>query len=152
MVEFSIIGIVLFLILFGLIEVGRGVWYYNTASSLSREGARWGTVMSQTIEWGPGNWCLAGNAPGTYDLSNTASYDQYTIVWRVAQLDIGMEPENTRVTIEHDLPCPDPGFSMFVRGWPINITVEHDYTPVLASFLGLSTPIQLNSESQMLLE
>lgn len=149
LVEFAIVGPVLFLILFGFIELGRAVWYYNTASSLAREGARFGIVMSQYIEYGAGYWCEAGNAPGTYILGEGA-YDPYSLVWRISRLAIGMEPADVQVTVQHTLDCSASQF--YVRGYPLNVTVRYDFTPVLAGFLGIPSTITLSAESAMLLE
>ncbi len=44
LVEFSLISIVFFLLVFGMVDVGRGVWNYNTLAQATREGARYAIV------------------------------------------------------------------------------------------------------------
>jgi Flp pilus assembly protein TadG len=40
LVEFGLIAPVFFLLVLGLLDIGRGVWYYNTAASIARDLAR----------------------------------------------------------------------------------------------------------------
>lgn len=44
MVEFSIVAIVFFLLVFGVFDFGRGIFYYNMISNAAREGARYGVI------------------------------------------------------------------------------------------------------------
>ncbi len=44
LVEFSVVGIVFFIVVFGLIDVGRAVWNYNTLAEATREGTRYAVV------------------------------------------------------------------------------------------------------------
>lgn len=44
LVEFSLVGIIFFVVVFGTIDVGRGVWNYNTLAQATREGARYAVV------------------------------------------------------------------------------------------------------------
>jgi Flp pilus assembly protein TadG len=43
-VEFSLVIVVFFILVMGLVEAGRAVWNYNTLSNSVREGARYGIV------------------------------------------------------------------------------------------------------------
>ena len=43
-VEFAIVCIAFFLLLLGLLDVGRGVWIYNSISAGAREGTRYAIV------------------------------------------------------------------------------------------------------------
>jgi len=47
LVEFALLSPVLFLLLFGLMELGMAVWHYNTLSIAAREGARAALVMPE---------------------------------------------------------------------------------------------------------
>ncbi len=43
-VEFAIISIAFFLLIIGLLDVGRGIWTYNSLSAVAREGTRYAIV------------------------------------------------------------------------------------------------------------
>ena len=45
MVEFAIVAPILFLLLFGVIEVGRMMFLYAAVTNASREAARWGSAV-----------------------------------------------------------------------------------------------------------
>ena len=44
LVELSLVGPLLFLLVFGIMEVGRAIWIYDTVAHLAREGARYAIV------------------------------------------------------------------------------------------------------------
>ena len=44
LVEFSLVGIIFFAVVFGMIDVGRAVWNYNTLAQATREGTRYAVV------------------------------------------------------------------------------------------------------------
>lgn len=44
LVEFSVVGVIFFIVVFGLIDVGRAVWNHNTLAQATREGARYAIV------------------------------------------------------------------------------------------------------------
>jgi Flp pilus assembly protein TadG len=44
LLEFAAASIIFFIIVFGTIEFGRGVWQYNMMADLAQEGARWAAV------------------------------------------------------------------------------------------------------------
>jgi Flp pilus assembly protein TadG len=47
-VELAIVGSILMLVTFAIIDIGMAVWEYNTVGYLAREGARYGVVPSRT--------------------------------------------------------------------------------------------------------
>ncbi len=57
LVEFSLVGIVFFLLVFGMIDVGRAAWNYNTLAQATREGTRYAIVhgADATDPSGPGS-------------------------------------------------------------------------------------------------
>ena len=57
LVEFSLIAIVFFILVFGMIDIGRAVWNYNTLAQATREGTRYAIVhgADSTTPSGPGN-------------------------------------------------------------------------------------------------
>lgn len=44
LIELSLVGILLFTLVFGIMELGRAVWIYDTVAHLAREGARYAIV------------------------------------------------------------------------------------------------------------
>jgi Flp pilus assembly protein TadG len=56
-VEFALVGVIFFMLVMGLIEVGRAVWHYNALSHAVREGARYAMVhgSEDTDPSGPGS-------------------------------------------------------------------------------------------------
>lgn len=48
MIEFALASILIFTILFGIVQFGRAVWQYNTMSNLAQEGARWASVRGSS--------------------------------------------------------------------------------------------------------
>ena len=42
--EFAMISVVFFMLIFGMIDVGRAVWHYNTLAQATREGTRYAIV------------------------------------------------------------------------------------------------------------
>lgn len=49
MIEFALISPVLLLLLFGIIDIGRAVFYYDTLSHAAREGARTASLASTSL-------------------------------------------------------------------------------------------------------
>jgi TadE-like protein len=43
--EFALIALIFFGLMCGIIDFGRGIWYYNTLSNATREGARYASVI-----------------------------------------------------------------------------------------------------------
>ena len=48
--EYAIGLNILFLLTIGVVDLGRGVWAYNTLAHLAREGARYGSAPSRTSD------------------------------------------------------------------------------------------------------
>ena len=59
MVEFALVAPIFFLLLFGIIEGGRFIFYYETLSNATREGTRYAIVHGEksTCPSGPGADC-----------------------------------------------------------------------------------------------
>jgi hypothetical protein len=68
LVEFALVAPIFFLLLFGIIEGGRFIFYYQTLNNATREGARYAIVH------GSNSFCPSGpmppgeTAPACYDL------------------------------------------------------------------------------------
>lgn len=44
LVEFALVSLTFFMLVFGMIDVGRAVWHYNTLAQATREGTRYAIV------------------------------------------------------------------------------------------------------------
>jgi hypothetical protein len=49
LIEFALISPVLLLLLFGIIDIGRAIFYYDTLSHAAREGARTAVIASNSL-------------------------------------------------------------------------------------------------------
>lgn len=117
MVEFALVAPVFFLFLFGIIEGGRFIFYYEMLSNATREGARYAIVNganSLTCSTGPA-------APGTTSCNPSGSH----VVDRVRNAAIGMIGSAIAVTpVWHD--PADNG-----RGSTITVTATYSYSSLV---------------------
>ena len=44
LIEFGLVSIFVLILMFGIMEFGRGIWIYGSVAHLAREGARWSIV------------------------------------------------------------------------------------------------------------
>ena len=168
MVEFALVVLFAFLpMIFGTIELGRGVWHYHQLSQLSREGARWlivTTAASKTTT-GPDvkqSFHTNGNHPthppyvvsptpyvlGTCNCPGTA-------VGHMASLENGLDENAVTVTItqhtgEHV--TNQDRYPRYIHGARVTVAVNYPYQPLLTSFLRIPGQINLKSETSMRLQ
>ena len=119
LVEFSLVSIVFFLIVFGMIDVGRAVWNYNTLAHATREGARYAIVHGgDSIDpSGPGSAYYT--APDT-DTKVTETVQQFAGGLNTSQLTVQAQwPDGTNVA-----------------GDDVTVTLQYVYEPMF-DFLGL---------------
>jgi len=50
LVELALVLPIFFLLVFGLVDLGRAVFVYNSLAEASREGARWGSVQARAYD------------------------------------------------------------------------------------------------------
>lgn len=110
LVEFALVVPFFFLLLFGIIEAGRFIFYYETLSNSTREGARYAIVNgANTIG------CPSGPpAPGTSACDTPGA----NVVARVRQSAIGLPNAITVIPTW----TPDNG-----RGSTVNVTAQMTY-------------------------
>lgn len=117
MVEFALVAPAFFLLLFGIIEGGRFIYYYETLSHATREGARYAIVNganSLTCSTGPA-------APG----STSCDPDGSDVVDKVRQSALGMSgPAITVTPVWHD-PANNG------RGSTITVTASFTYSTLV---------------------
>ena len=68
MVEFALVAPIFFLLLFGIIEGGRFILYYESLNDAVREGARYAIVHGSNSNCPSGPMPPGMTAPGCYDL------------------------------------------------------------------------------------
>jgi hypothetical protein len=146
-VEFALISLAFIPMVLGLIEVGRGVWYYNQLSQLAREGARW--IIVTSIEPDPSSpvmfWDQVGNKPkpggGAYTVA-TCACPGTAVDW-IGSRDVGIPTAALRVTIER------VALGTFTWGVPVTVRVEYDYQPAISGFLNIPATIPMRAQTTM---
>ncbi len=128
LVEFSLVSIVFFLIVFGLVDVGRAVWNYNTLAHATREGTRYAIVhgANSSDPSGPGS---SHYSPPNSDENVTETVQSF-----------GQSLNPSRLTVEADWTdgTNNPGDS-------ITITSEYTYEPMFNLFGMISFDMQSSS-------
>jgi Flp pilus assembly protein TadG len=119
LVEFALVGIVFFLIVFGMIDVGRAVWNYNTLAEATREGSRYAMVhgANSSDPSGPGS---AYYTPPNSDTKVTET---------VARYSSGLD--SSSLTVESE--WPDGTTDV---GSHVTVTSRYTYDPMF-NFLGI---------------
>ena len=146
-VEFALISLAFIPMVLGLIEIGRGVWYYNQLSQLAREGARW--IIVTSIEPNPASpvrfWDQVGNKPkpggGAYTVA-TCACPNTAVDW-IGRRDVGIPTSALRVTIQR------AALGTFTWGVPVTVTVEYDYRPAVTGFLNIPATIPMRAQTTM---
>ncbi len=79
LVEVAIVGILFFTLVFGIMEVGRAIWIYDTVAHLAREGARYaivrGAESGQVVGAAEVEAYVQGRAAGMTGLVVTTTWD-----------------------------------------------------------------------------
>ena len=131
LVEFALVAPILFLILFGVLEVGRLVGTNQQVQMAAREGARYGVGIGTSTNGDARYTDCAEIREATRRLSNLADLADSDIV---IQRDGG--PSTTVTTICNP---SDPASSDFSRGDRIIVTVTHNFSfvvPLIDDFFG----------------
>ncbi len=128
--EFALVGIVFFLLVFGMIDVGRAVMNYNTLAEATREGTRYAIVhgAASADPSGPGSSYYT--APNS-DTNVTGIVEKFA-----SGLDV------TRLTVEAEWP---EGTNQ--AGDSVNVTGRYTYEPIF-NFLGILS-FSMSSSSTM---
>jgi Flp pilus assembly protein TadG len=132
MVEFALVAPLFFLLLFGIIEAGRFIFYYETLNNATREGARYAIVNGASTLGCPTGPAAPGSTP-----CDTAGNDVKARV-RAAALGIG-----NAVTVTPSW-APDNG-----RGSTVNVKATTTYK-TLVPLLPLPA-ITISAESSLVI-
>lgn len=124
LVEFSLVSLVFFMLIFGMIDVGRAVWNYNTLAQATREGTRYAIV----------------HGANSSDPSGPVSDNENKIEDVVEKFASGLDLDELDV----DVAWPNGANS---DGNPVTVTSEYTYQPIF-NFLGILS-FTMSSSSTM---
>lgn len=110
LLEYAIGLNVMLLLVLGTVDLGRGVWAYNTLSHLAREGARYGSAPSRTATEIQAYVVSRANLPG-FSTSNVA----------VTRGTCGLEDQPVVVTTSYQFDSITPLISNAWGGGPLTL-------------------------------
>ncbi|MDZ4278526.1 MAG: TadE/TadG family type IV pilus assembly protein [Dehalococcoidia bacterium] len=119
-VEFALVGLVFLILVFGMIDVGRAVWNYNTLAEATREGTRYAIVH--------GARASDPSGPG----------DDAAVQAQVQQFAAGLDLSQLTVSVDF----PDGNNNL---GDEVTVTSEYDYDPLFGFFGAVSIPMTSSS-------
>ena len=122
LVEFSMVAIVFFILVFGMIDVGRAVWNYNTLAQATREGTRYAIVH------------------GADSTTPTGPVDDSAVVTEVQKFTAGLNLSQLAVQAT----WPDGSNA---SGSSVTVTSQYAYEPIF-NFLGIIS-FNMTSSSTM---
>lgn len=130
MVEMAFAFPIFIVLLLGLVEGGRFVFYSEVLVHATREGARYAIIHGENADDG------SPTGPGSTDPSGTAVKDAV----RDAATGIG---DRTNIVV------PDPEYSpnSNVRGSAVTVNAQYTYTPIVPLF----GPITVESEATLVI-
>lgn len=130
LVEFSLVSIVFFLLVFGTIDVGRAVWNYNTLAQATREGTRYAIVhgADSSDPSGPGS---AYYTPPNIDTNVTQVVEANAAGLNTTQLTVEAHWWNGTNS----------------NGDPVSVETHYTYQPIF-NFLGILS-FTMSSSSRM---
>ena len=124
LVEFSLVSLIFFLLIFGTIDVGRAVWNYNTLAQATREGTRYAIVH------GANSSDPSGPASDNDDKIEEV-VEKFASGLNLAELDVAVAwPKGTNSD-----------------GDPVTVTSQYTYQPIF-NFLGILS-FTMSSSSTM---
>ncbi len=138
LVEFALVLPVLLTFVFGLTDLGRAVYDYNTLANAAREGARYGIVLVDSDGFYT-PYDTPGNTPGPYTASDYAGTT--TIVGRASAIASTLDLSQMTVTISA------PQLIYLDR---VTVSVSYPFRPMMTAFVG-NFNITLRASSTMLL-
>lgn len=127
LVEFSLVSIVFFFLVFGIIDFGLGLHSWITVTNAAREGARIGAVQAPS--------------DGSVDCSPLPS--EGSIERKLCDTATNLDPEKITITVTNAQGDP---------GDPITVEVDYEYDLITPLASLLQSTLTLSSSTQMRLE
>lgn len=131
--EFAIVAPVFFLVLFGIIEGGRFIYYYETLNSATRDAARFAIVNGANSLGCP----VGPPAPDTSPCDPTGKQ----VVERVRDKAVGLDGDAVSVTVTWHDPANNG------RGSTVTVTASYTYSTLVP--LVPLPPITVTTESSL---
>jgi len=145
LVEFALVAPVLLVILLGVVDLGRAIYYYNTLSNLAREGARAGIVLQTSDEWNQ-----PGNLPDALNSITYSGISSYTgtnsIAGKIASEAVIFDLSKVTVKIEATM-----GKSNYAA-LPLTVTVQYPFDLLYANWIAASPTITMTGQATMRIE
>jgi hypothetical protein len=146
MAEFAMVAPIFFLLLFGIIEAGRFVFFYEMLTSATREGARYAIVHGYNHPDCPSGPPAPNSTPCDVDGDNVKE--------AVRDSAIGLADAGDFVSLDvywceagAAKPCaPEDQLTNF-RGNPVTVVAVYRYSPVMP----LLPPITFSAESTLVI-
>ena len=144
MVEFALVAPLFFLLLFGIIEAGRFIFYYQTLNHATREGARYAIVNGANTLGCPSGPAATGSTPCDVAGNNVVS--------RVRQSAFGLPA--TAISVDrcwwYDI-CDfgTHGDGDNARGATVSVTASYTYSSLIP--LVPLPPINVTAESSLVI-
>lgn len=153
LVEFALIAPMLFLLIIGIIELGRLVFFYHTINNAAREGARYAIVHGENSPW---DRCPSGPMPPPAtnscdpDGDNVRREIQRAASPAMCPADLSVACNGLAYGWSGDTDFPIyGGTGTNAQGNDVTIHVEYAYSPILS--LGLWGPINLRAEATLVI-
>jgi hypothetical protein len=134
--EFALVAPIFFLLLFGIIEGGRFILFYQTLNNATREGARYAIVHGSNSSCPSGPMPPGQSPPFCYDLPGA------NVVQRVKDAAFGVLGSDVDVT---------PTWGALGNGREADVTVIAEYTYATLVPLIPLPPITITAESRLVI-
>lgn len=134
--EFALVAPIFFLLLFGIIEGGRFILFYQTLNNATREGARYAIVHGSNSSCPSGPMPPGQSPPFCYDLAGA------NVVQRVKDAAFGVLGSDVDVT---------PTWGALGNGREADVTVTAEYTYATLVPLIPLPPITITAESRLVI-
>jgi Flp pilus assembly protein TadG len=151
LVEFALVFPLIILIIFGIFDLGRAVYAYNTLANAARQGARVAAVNQAVNKTAPNSTLCQENMP-VEDVSNP----DWSIKACAAQSAVSLGVQTSDVTVSYSSPststltCTAP--SALDLGCIATVTVAYTWTPMTPVISNILGSISMSSTSQMPIE
>lgn len=158
LVEFALVAPMLFVLLLGIFEAGRFIFFTETLNSATRDGARYAIVHGADLEADGG--CSSGPVPGDRDLNepSTSDCDFEGALVQDAVRKGALNVADLGDMFLHDPVWTSRGFETPVRGGPntghnapgnyVTVFLDFTYKPLIESVLGVGILPDITIEAE----
>lgn len=150
LVEFALVFPLIALLLFGIIDLGRAVYGFNTIANAAREGVRVAVVNQSENTTDPASTVCRKDMP-----VEVPAAPHWSIKACAAQSAIALGVKTSDVSVSYSAPSSDPHMSCTASALSVGciatVTVKYIWVPV-TPLLGNLGGINMTSTSQMPVE